>query len=284
MRKIFFIFVLCLSSLSAGAFEISEGFVYSKDFWQNNVAVSQDINYMLNVGLNFDIAEHDDISHHIYTFSLPLMFRTERFGLYLRPFIVPDNANDASAYGAKASLTLNIKHDEVDNSSSSVFLSAGFANQNAYVAKVGLGSQKEDFKQMVYEGGLVFDYFDTYFFEISGNMFDYISGISDVENVAGVLDQQNIASLDTLNYVLSLPKSSIGAKIKWNSEASQSSNTISYKYIEFKEHNVCPHHSLMFSSVIMLKYNLYVSLAYNHIFVSSQKDKDIFKGAISLKF
>lgn len=284
MRKIFLTLIVSLVSLSAGAFEISEGFTYSKDFWQNSVGISQDLNYMFNVGLNFDLTEHDAVNNHIYTFSLPLMFRAEKFGIYLRPFIVPDNANDASAYGAKAILTLNIKQDEVDNSSSSMFLSAGFANQNAYVTKSGLGSQKENFKQLSYEGGLVFDYFDMYFFEFSGNVFDYISGMSDVENVAGVLDQQNIASLDTLNYVLGLPKSSIGAKIKWNSDASQSSNTISYRYIEFKEPDICAQHSLMLSSVIMLKYNFHISLAYNHIFIQSQKDKDIFRGAISYKF
>lgn len=284
MRKIFLFFILCLLGLSARALDISEGFTYSKDFWQNSVEISQNFDYMFNVGLNFDITEHDDIPHHIYTFSVPLMFRTEKVGLYLRPFIVPDNANDASAYGAKASFTFNIKQDEIDNSSSSLFLSAGFANQNAYVSKSDLSTKKEDFKQMSYEGGLIFDYFNTYFFEFSGNMFDYISGISDVENVAGVLDQQNIASLDTLNYVLNLPKASAGIKIRWNSEASQSSNTLSYRYIEFKEHDTKAHHSLMFSSAIMLKYNLYINLAYNHIFIQAQKDKNIFKGAISLKF
>ncbi len=284
MRKIFLTLILSLFSFSAGAFEISDSFTYSKDFWQNSVGISHEFNYMFNAGLNFDITEHDDIANHIYTLSVPLMFRAERFGFYLRPFIIPDNANDASAYGVKATLTLNIKQDEVDNSSSSMFLSAGFANQNAYVSKSDLTTQKEDFKQIVYEGGLVFDYFNVYFFEFSGNTFDYISGISDVENIAGVLDQQNVASLDTLNYVLSLPKYSLAAKIKWNSEASQTSNTISYRYIEFKEHDTCAHHSLMFSSVIKLTYNLYINLAYNHIFVQSQKDKDIFKGAISLKF
>lgn len=284
MRKIFLILILCLISLSAGAFEITEGFVYNNAFWQNSVGVSQDINYMFNVGFNFDLTEYDGIDNHIYTFSLPLAFRAEKFGLYFRPFIVPDNANDASAYGAKASFTVNIKQDDVENSSSSVFLSAGFANQNAYVTKSSLVSEKEDFKQLSYEGGILFDYFNVYFFEISGNIFDYISGISDVENVAGVLDQQNISSLDTLNYVLSLPKASVGAKIKWNSEASKSLNTLSYRYIEFREHDVCAQHSLMLSSVVMLKSNLYVNLAYNHIFINSQKDKDIFKGSISFKF
>ena len=212
------------------------------------------------------------------------MFRAERFGFYFKPFIVPDNANNASAYGAKAILTLNIKRDEIDNSSSNLFLSVGYANQNAYVTKSGLGSQKEDFKQLTYEGGLAFDYFNIYFFEFSGNFFDYISGISDVENVAGVLDQQNIASLDTLNYVLNLPKDSIGAKIKWNSQASQSLNTISYRYIEFKERDCRPQHSLMLSSLIRLSEKFYIDLAYNHIFIDSQKDKDIFRGALSFKF
>lgn len=284
MRKFLLIFIFLASAFLANALELSESFTYDKAFWQNNISVSQDLSYMFNVGLNFDLTEHDDIENHIYTFALPLMFHTERLGLFLRPFITPDNANDASAFGAKLSFSLGLKRDDIDNSSSDLFLAVGFASQDAYVAKTGLGSQKEDFNHLVYEGGLMVDYFNVYFFEISGNVFDYVSGISGVESVAGVLDQQNVSSLDTLNYVLNLPKGSIGAKIKWNSQVSQSLNTISYRYIEFRDKDVCAQHTLMFSSLIKLSYNWYVNLAYNHIFINSQTDKDIFKGSISFKF
>ena len=284
MRKFFLIFIFLFGAFWANALELSESFIYDKAFWQNSISVSQDLSYMFNVGLNFDLTEHDDIENHIYTFALPLMFHTERFGLFFRPFIIPDNANDASAFGAKLAFNLGLKRDDIDNSSSDLFLAVGFAGQDAYIAKTGLGSQKEKFNQLVYEGGLMIDYFNVYFFEIGGNVFDYISGISDVEGVAGVLDQQNVSSLDTLNYVLNLPKGSIGAKIKWNSQASQSLNTISYRYIEFRDKNVCAHHTIMFSSLIKVSYNWYINLAYNHIFINSQKDKDIFKGSISFKF
>ena len=283
MRKIFLIISFMIFGISAKALDITEGFTYSKSFWQNTLSLSQDISYTTNIGFNFDLTEHDDISNHIYTFSLPLMVRLKSFGLLFRPFIIPDNANEASAKGAKVSWTFGIKYDEVEQTSSHVFLSLGFADQYAYVFKTGLPTQKDNFYQLVYDGGIVLDYFGAYLFEISGNMFQYLSGISSVEGVAGVLDQQNLASLDTLAYVLALPKGSAGLKITWNSQESRSENTLSYRFIDFYEKEMSAWHSLKFSSKIAVMDNLFINLVYNHLFISSQKDEDIFKGAILLR-
>lgn len=282
MRKIFLTIIFLLGTFALNALEVSESFTYSNAFWQNSVSVSQNLNYMVNVGLNFDLTEHKNIEHHIYTFSLPLMASSENFVFLFKPFLIPDNANKASAFGAKASFSLAIKKDEVDNSFADAFFALGFASQDAYVNKTGL-SNKETFNQLAYEGGISLSYFNVYFFEISANRFEYLSGISSVESVAGVLDQQNIASLDTLNYVLNLPKGSIGTKIRWNSQSSQSISSLSYRFIEFQDKDISAQHSVLFSSMVMLGNNIYVNLAYNHIFISSQKDKDIFKAALSLK-
>ncbi|MBQ4493670.1 MAG: hypothetical protein II972_03610 [Elusimicrobiaceae bacterium] len=284
MRKIFLTIIFLLGTFALNALEVSESFTYSNAFWQNSVYVSQDLNYLVNLGFNFDLTEYENIENHIYTFSLPLVLKTENFVLLLRPFIIPDNANEASAFGAKTSFSFTIKKDEVDNSFADVFFALGFASQDAYVNKTGLSANKEKFNQLAYEGGISLNYFNAYFFEISGNMFEYLSGISSVESIAGVLDQQNIASLDTLNYVLNLPKGSIGAKIRWNSQVSQSITTISYRFIEFQDKDISAQHSALFSTMIMMKNNFYINLAYNHIFIESQKDKDIFKGSISFKF
>ena len=280
MRKIFLFFTFAFLGLFANALDITEGFTYSKTFWQNSVGLSQNINYAMSIGFNFDLTDHEDISNHIYTFSLPLMLRTESFGLFLRPFIIPDNANEADAKGAKLTWTFGLKYDEIEQTSSHAFLSLGFAGQKAYLAKTGELPQKDNFYQLVYEGGIVLDYFNIYLFEISGNVFEYLSGISSVEGIGGVLDQQDIASLDTLTYVLGLPKGSIGLKIGWNSQESKSENYLSYRFIEFYDKQASAYHSVQASSKIALGTNLFINLAYNHIFISSQKDKDIFKGAL----
>lgn len=283
MRKIFITFALVLLGLGANALEVSEGFTYSKAFWQNSVGVSQDLNYMMNIGFNFDLTKHDDIPNHIYTFSSPLMLRSEYFGLLFRPFFIPDNANEASAYGAKLSCTFGLKYDEIEQTSSHAFLSLAFGTQNAYVVKENQTPQKEDFYQLVYEGGFSWDYFGAYFFEISANAFEYLSGISSVEGLGGVLDQQNLAILETLDYVLGLPKGSAGVKIGWNSQENGSETFLSYRYIDFFDKNSAPYNSLKLSSIIDLGSNLFVIFAYNHVFISGKKDKDIFKGALSFK-
>ena len=284
MRKIFLTLVLVCFSLGANALELTEGFTYGKHFWQNTFSVSHDFNYLLNAGINFDLTEHEDIDNHIYTFSLPIMLRTENTGLLFRPFITPDNANNASAKGAKLSWTFTFKQDEINQSFAHLFLSAGFADQNAYIIKEGQLPKKDNFYQLAYDGGLVFDCFDVYFFEVSGNMFQYLSGINSVEGVAGVLDQQNIAYLGTLDYVIGLPKGSAEAKIRWKSTESKSDNSISYRFIEYYDKGRTAEHSLKITSKINMGDKVFVSLAYNHIFIIGHTDKDIFKGAISYQF
>lgn len=284
MRKIFLTFILIFLGLGANALEISEGFTYGKDFWQNGFAVSHNFNYMANVGLNFDLTEHENVDNHIYTFSLPIMLRMGNTGLFFRPFLIPDNANGASAKGAKLSWTFTFKQDEVEQSFAHLFLSTGFADQKAYILKTGELPKRDNFYQLVYEGGLVFDYYNVYFFEVNGNLFQYLSGINSVEGVAGVLDQQNIASLGTLNYVLGLPKGSAEAKIRWISTESKSDNALSYRFIEYHDKGRTAEHSLSFSSKISIGTKMSMLLAYNHIFIIGHKDKDIFKGAISYQF
>lgn len=284
MRKIFLTFIFIFVGTGAFALDVAESFTYSNSFWQNSISASQSLNYFMSIGLNFDLTEHDDVANHIYTFSLPMLIRSDNFGLIFTPFIMPDNANDASAKGAKLSCSFGMKYDELEQTSSHAFLSVGFADQNAYVQKKGELPQKDNFYQLAYEGGLVFNYFDVYLFEISGNIFQYPSGISSVETFGGILDQQNISSLQTLDYIYALPRGSAGLKIGWNSQESRSENTLSYRFIEFYEKDIPAYHSLQFQSSIIITNRLSVILGYNHIFISSKKDRDIFKGVISFKF
>lgn len=284
MRKISLFLILTFIGISASALEVADSFTYNNSFWQNSISVTHQLNYFLNLGFNFDLTEHDDVDNHIYTFSLPFAAHTDGFGLILTPFITPDNANGASAQGAKLSCTFGVKNDEVDNTSSHAFLSVGFADQNAYVSRKGSLPKKENFYQLAYEGGIVLDYFSTYLFEISGNVFEYPSGISSVEAFGGILDQQKIADLETLDYIFALPKGSAGLKIGWNAQESRSENILSYRFIEFYEKELSAYHSVKFQSAMLLSHRLSFTLAYNHIFISSHKDKDIVKGIISLKF
>lgn len=284
MRKIFLTFVFIITGISAFALEVAEGFTYNNSFWQNTISATQSLNYLMTIGFDFDLTEHDDVDNHIYTFSLPFAIRAEDFGLIFTPFIMPDNANGASAKGAKLSWTFGVKYDEVEQTSSHAFLSVGFADQNAYLQKKGQLPEKKNFYQLAYEGGLVLDYFNVYIFEISGNIFQYPSGISSVETFGGILDQQNIASLETFDYIYALPRGSAGLKIGWNSQESRSKNMLSYRFIEFYEKEISAYHSVKFQTTMMLNHRLSLILGYNHIFISSQKDKDIVKGVMSFKF
>jgi hypothetical protein len=78
-----------------------------------------------------------------------------------------------------------------------------------------------------------------------------------------------------------LPKFSAGTKISWNSDESRSDNYIAYRYIDF--HNAGASHSLLFSSIVNVYKNFFLSLSYNHLFQSGG-DEDIFGAGAILKF
>ncbi len=282
MKKILLISVVIFLAPLLQAFELSNTYTYNSRFWNNSSFIGIEPFYGFNIGGQFDITEHDDFKNHIYTASLPMSLNTRWFGMAFIPFIIPDNANDASAWGGKVLFSVNAYQNEEEGYTAGIYASAAYASQDAYVERKGAAAQKEnDYRQLTYEAGLKYDFFETYGIDISGNIFHYPDGVTDV-NVRGVLNQQLLAGLSTLDYVLGLPKGSAGATISWHSAPSASDNYIAYRYIKFNDRqNV---HSLLLATSMQVKYNLFVNLSYNHLFIPGSADRDIFSGGLSIKF
>jgi hypothetical protein len=200
--------------------------------------------------------------------------------LSLRPFYYPDNANGAYAFGGKFTLFGNMSRDEIRQEYSGFYLSAALGAQKADVVRGNVPMKKDFFYQAAYELGLNYSFFDRYAFDISGNIYQYMSGIEGVKNLYGAMNQTELADLYTLDYVLNLPKFSGGTKISWRSDVSRSDNYITYRYVDF--HNAGAAHSLMLSSKLNIYNNLFLSLSYNHLFQNGSDD-DIFAIGAVLK-
>jgi hypothetical protein len=282
MKKLLFsAVVLTLSCLSAFAFEVADNHTYNSSFWKNNVSVSVRPVYALTFGAEFDIAEHKNFDNHIYAVRLPVSLRSNEYGVIVKPFWYPDNANGAKAAGGKIMFVAGVNRDEISQMSSQAFVGAGFAAQKADLLKNGTVEQNKDFYQLAYEIGATYNFFNQYSFDISGNAYQYLSGIEGVDSYGGVMNQQELADLGTLDYVLALPKGSAGLKIKWFSSINNSENYISYKYIDFFTQDAV--HSLMLGSNLRVSENVYFNIAYNHLFEQGS-DKDIYGGGIMLRF
>lgn len=275
--------MFCLAALTLPSFalDVSEHFTQNSRFWSNNVSVSARPAYYLSFGADFSITEHKHIDNHIYTFRLPIIFRTDSMGFTIIPFFNPDNANSAYAYGGKITFNTSVSRDEIDETSSKAYLGIGFGAQKADVLKNDVLTKKDSFYQLAYEAGVSYNFFNQYGFDMTANVFQYLSGIEGVKHVSGVMNQQDLADLGTLDYVLGLPKGSIGAKMSWKSAASNSDNYISYRYIDFNDESAT--HSLMLSSTLQIARSIFLNLAYNHLFVPGT-DRDIFGAGVVVKF
>ena len=265
----------------AFSFDIADSHTHNSSFWKNTLSFSVRPAYVLTLGAEFDISEHKKFVNNIYAFRLPVTVRSRGYGIIVKPFWYPDNANGAKAAGGKVILTAGVNNDDVEQTSSSAYIGAGFAAQKADIVKGATVKPQENFYQVAYEAGINYDFFNQYSFDITGNIFEYLSGISGVDDLRGVMNQQELADLGTLDYVLGLPKGSAGIKIKWFSAINKSENYISYKYINFYTQDAV--HSLMFGSNLRLSSNVYLNIAYNHLFEKGS-NRDIYGGGIMLRF
>lgn len=282
MKKLLFsVLLLSVSCGGAFAFDIADNYTHSSSFWRNSVSVSARPAYALSLGAEFDITGHENFDNHIYAFRLPVTLRSNDYGIVVKPFWYPDNANGAKAYGGKVILVAGVNRDEVAQSSSQAYIGAGFAAQQSDMLKNGVLELKKDFYQIAYEAGANYNFFGQYSFDISGNAYQYLSGIEGVKALGGVMNQQELADLGTLDYVLDLPRGAAGIKIKWASPVNNSENYISYKYIDFFTQDAV--HSLMLGTNLRVSGNVYLNIAYNHLFEKGS-DKDLYGGGIMLRF
>lgn len=282
MKKLFLLFLFCNLTLSGFAFSMGDMFIYNSRFWQNKLSLDLLQNEIFSTGLSFDITEHKDIDDKIYAFRAPLMLDFSILNLVLEPFIYPDISNNAQAYGGNITLTSMIKSDDINNTYAHGYLRAAFANQKANIARGTLPQNKEDFKQFAFEGGLNFNLANLYNFNFSGNIFTYPDKVKNISYFGGIMNQNELADLGTIDYVLNFPNFSLGGNIVWLSQENNTKTSIGYKYINY-EHNLIAH-SVMIKTIIPLREKLLTTLIYNHVFETNHKNKDLFSIGLNYLF
>jgi hypothetical protein len=283
MRRLIIMLSLLFAAVNICALEleISDNHINGSRFWRNSLLISTRPYYPFYAGVGFDLTEHKNFNNHIYALRAPLALQLSQVSFKLQPFYYPDNANGSYAWGGKFTLFGNMNRDEVNQEYSGFYLSAALGAQKADVLRGNFLTEKESFYQAAYELGLNYSFFDRYGFDISGNVYQYMSGIDGVKDLRGVMNQAELADLATLDHTMHLPKFSAGTKISWNSDVSRSDNYIAYRYIYF--HNAGASHSLRLSRIVNVYKNFFLSLSYNHLFQSGG-DADIFGAGAVLKF
>lgn len=281
MKKLFLLVIFCSLTLSTFAFSIGDLFIYNSRFWQNKISLDLFGQSTFSAGATFTLTEHENIDDKIYAFHLPLMLKLSIFDLVFEPFIYPDVSNDAEAYGGSLTLNTLIKSDDISLIYVNGYLKASLAKQKANIARGGT-PQKENFKQFAFETGLNFNLANLYNFNINGNMFSYPDTVKDISYFGGIMNQNDLADLGTIDYVLNLPNFSVGGGITWLSPENNTKTSLRYKYINY-EHNLIAH-SIILQTVIPISENLMTTLIYNHVIESHHVNKDLFGVGLNYLF
>lgn len=279
MKKLSLLFLFLSLALKSFAFSAGDLFIKNSRFWQNKFSLNLLAQESISAGFTFDLTDHKDIKDNIYAFHVPFMLSFPIFDITVNPFWYPET-NNAEAYGGSVKLQSLIRSDDVNMTYVKGYFKAAFANQKTNIARGITPQNKENFKQLAFESGLDFNLANLYNFNLSGNIFSYPDKVKDITYFGGIMNQNDLADLGTIDYVLNLPEFSVGGIITWISNESNTRTSISYKYINY-EHNLI-NHSLMLQTLIPISERWITTLIYNHIFENHHKNKDLF--AIGLNY
>ena len=281
MKKLFLLLVFCGLAVQSFAFTVGDLFIQNSRFWQNKVSLNILNSSAFSSGVSFDIAEHKDLKDKVYDFHLPFMFKFSMLNILLEPFWYPQN-NQANAYGGNIKLEGIIRNDEINNIYASGYLRAAYANQKTNITRNIVFQNKENFKQWAFEGGLNFNFANLYNFNINGNIFTYPDEVNNITYFGGIMNQNEMADLGTIDYVLNLPHFSAGGGITWISPENNTKTFLSYKYINYEQNLIA--HSLMLKTIIPISQNLLATLIYNHVFERHHTNKDLFGVGLNYLF
>lgn len=298
MRKLFLLLTLVLlpaAAMQAKTLDARASYLWSSDKNQATAALSVAPTYNTQAGVVVryvkDMQDYTfgRLKDPIYSVYVPMLFQFELLDVELTPFYYfKHNAEnpayqDAYAYGATAALTMLMENDQVNDIYTRARLGASYARQQGTLFTKNAAPENTDYDQVAYFLQLSHNMFQAYRLEAMGAAFQYPDGITDVTAWRGVLNQQDLASLQTLDITRDLRKYALGGRFVRTWAESGSALYIGYSFTE--NYTADPDHSFIIGNSFPIVKNVFFDIAYNHIENTSHKNKrDIFYLGLAAAF
>ncbi len=290
MKKILWITALIGFSavgIYAGQFTGIAGYAGSSEFNQVKAGALWKFAINWTVGLEGKYAKEDAFKDPIYAVKLPMAFESDALSFTLTPFYYFKNKSDAqknyNAFGVNGKLVLTLEDDAVNELYSHVYLGAAFARQEG-TRLYDTGREAHNyFSQAAYTAGLHRNFFRAFSFETLVTAFQYPDGITGINRVRGILDQQDLVLLQSYDIVHELPKYTVGARITRLWTDTRSTLYASYRFGEF--YTALPEHSIVVGNTFAVRPSILCDLAYNHLqTVRNDNKRDIFYAQLRFVF
>ncbi len=289
MRKILLIAaVLGLAQVFTNAGEITGQAEYSGSNKFNQVKARASWQFGLNwsAGIEGKFADEDAFKDPIYAVKTPLSFDSDTFSFSLKPFYYFKNKSDQkefNAFGVSGRILLMLEDDSLNELYSHAFIGAAFARQQGTLTLDNGRVSDQYYSQAAYTLGLHKNFYRAFSFEAIGTAFQYPDGITGVKSFRGILDQQDLVSLQSFDIVHELPKYTVGGRITRLWADQQATLYLSYRFGEF--YTADPEHSVVLGNTFTLTQWALCDLAYNHIRnVHNKNKRDIFYAQLRVVF
>ena len=271
MKKI--TYLLLLLTVFSGAYartvEVEAAYTGASHFDQAQVNATMAPTLDTLVGLEVKVANERAFKRPVYSVAVPVSLDLDIMRISVRPFYYVKNKSheaayqNASAYGINAQFRMTMRDDDVNEIYSHAFLGASLAQQEGTVFYTNRPDANRYYSQAAYSLGFSNTFFNTFGLDIMGTMFQYPDGISHVAGLRSVMNQQELASLQTLDIVHNLTKYTLGTQLTRMWPDNRSSLYLGYRYGEF--HTAAPEHSVIIGNSFMIDGKISVDLAYNHV-------------------
>ena len=298
MRKHFISLVVLLAALGAQAstVDVMTSYIYSSDYNQARVGASVPLGGSFRFGAEGKYVEDKiatekgGLKNPVYSVYLPLQLELENIRLALTPFYYFENKSeqdpfqDASAYGLSAQLVTNLVKDDVGELYTQAFVEAAYARQKGTVLKDETDQwNNQYYDQTAFTLGLRQNFYNAFLFQVSGTAFQYPDGISNVKNFRGILDQKDLAFVQSYDVSRALGKYVVAARLTRMWQHNHSSVYAGYHYAEF--YTADPQHSFLIGNTFYLWNRVFVDMAYNHLQTSHNTNKrDLFFVNLNISF
>ena len=281
MKKILLSAVLLgMAPLFASAGEITGIAEYTGSNKFNQVKASALWQFGLNgsVGVEGKFADEKAFKDPVYAIKTPLSFESDLFSLSVKPFYYFKNKSDQKeykAFGVSGRIVLMLEDDSLNELYSHAFIGAAFARQQGTLSLDTGRVSDQYYSQSAYTLGLHKNFFRAFSFEAIGTAFQYPDGITGVQSFRGILDQQDLVSLQSYDIVHELPKYTLAGRMTRMWADSHATLYGSYRFGEF--YTADPEHSFVLGNTFTMTQWALCDMAYNHIRTVHNKNKrDIF--------
>ena len=292
MKKfiLFFAFCFCIpAALSARTVDVSVSYIGASHFDQVRAGLTIAPTLNLLTGVEAKMINERSFEDPVYSVNVPVRLDFDLMKIELAPFYYFKNKSDnplyqdASAYGISGRLIMALQDDEVNDLYTHAVIGVSYARQDGTVFYDNGSFSNTGYSQMAYTLELHKNFFRMFGFQVAANVFQYPDGITGVQGVRGVMDQQELAFTQTFDVVHDLAKYTVGARITRMWPDNNATLYLSYRYGEY--YTADPEHSFIVGNSFAATRSISADIAYNHVrTIHNENKRDIFYARLVFSF